>query len=91
MPRRSLANRPVFILTFALGLALAGCNEDEPQYEDAGERYDAAIERVEEAKKELAEAERELTEARQAIETKVRQGPETADEIQPPPPEPEDP
>ena len=74
------------MLVLALTLAAAGCREDEPRYEDAGERYDAAIKRVEDAKKELAAAERELADARQQLEAKVERGPETAEEIPPPPP-----
>jgi len=73
-------------IAVAFMLTAGGCTEEEPQYEDAGERYDAAIERVEEAKAELAAAERELADARRELEAKVQRGPETADEIQAPPP-----
>ena len=71
-------------LAVAVVVTAVGCQEREPEYEDAGERYDAAIKRVEDAKAELRAAEVELAEAQQALEQKVQTGPQTADEIVPP-------
>lgn len=77
--------RPVrAYLAVAAVVTMIGCQEREPEYEDAGERYDAAIKRVEDAKAELRAAEVELAEAQRALEQKVQTGPQTADEIVPP-------